>query len=99
MEHLVDNKILCEYQSGLQKTFERPLINCVISQQLTWSEHCVITYSTGAGTFSITDTKLYVPVVTLSFPNDANLLEQLKSGFKGTINWNKYDLELKTYGK
>ena len=41
-------------------------------------------------TLSITDTKLYVPVVTLSSENIAKLLEQLKSGFKRTINWNNY---------
>ena len=41
-------------------------------------------------TFQITDTKLYVPVVTLSKENDTKLLEQLKSGFKRTIKWNKY---------
>ena len=42
------------------------------------------------GTFQITDTKLYVPVVTLSREYDTKLLEQLKSGFKRTIKWNKY---------
>ena len=41
-------------------------------------------------TFQITDTKLYVPVVTLSKENDIKLLEKLKSGFKRTIKWNKY---------
>ena len=41
-------------------------------------------------TFKITDTKLYVPVVTLSKENDIKLLEKLKSGFKRTIKWNKY---------
>ena len=41
-------------------------------------------------TFQITDTKLYVPVVTLSKENDIKLLEQLKTGFKRTITWNKY---------
>ena len=40
--------------------------------------------------FEITDAKLYVPVVTLSKENDIKLLEQLKSGFKRTIKWNKY---------
>ena len=44
-------------------------------------------------TFKITDTKLYVPVVTLSTEND-NFLEQLKSGFKRTIKWNKYRSEM-----
>ena len=41
-------------------------------------------------TFKITDTKLYVPVVTLSTEDDNNFLEQLKSGFKRTVKWNKY---------
>ena len=40
-------------------------------------------------TFQITDTKLYVPVVTLSKENDIKLLDQLKLGFKRTIKWNK----------
>ena len=40
--------------------------------------------------FEIADTKLYVPVVTLSKEDDIKLLEQLKSGFKRTIKWNKY---------
>ena len=39
--------------------------------------------------FQIADTKLYVPVVTFSIENDTKLLEQLKSGFKRTIKWNK----------
>ena len=41
-------------------------------------------------TFQITDTKLYVPVVTLSTENDKRLLEQCRTGFKRTIKWNKY---------
>ena len=40
--------------------------------------------------FKITGTKFYVPNVTLSKENDIKLLEQLKSGFKRTIKWNKY---------
>ena len=42
----------------------------------------------------ITYTKLYVPVVTLSAKDDNNFLEQLKSGFKRTIKWNKYRSEM-----
>ena len=41
-------------------------------------------------TFQIIDTKLYVPVVTLSTENDERLLEELRKGFKRTIKWNKY---------
>ena len=44
--------------------------------------------------FQITDTKLYVPVVTLSKENDIKLLEQLKTGFKRTITWKKYRSEM-----
>ena len=47
-----------------------------------------------SATFKITDTKLYVPVVTLSTEDDNNFLEQLKSGFKRTIKWNKYRSEM-----
>ena len=64
------------------------LINCEVNLILTWSSACVITNSTGAGRFAITDTKLYVPVVTLSTQYNSKLLQQLKSGFKRIINWN-----------
>ena len=47
------------------------------------------------GKFAITETKLYIPVVTLSAQDNAKLLKQLKSGFKRTINWNKYECESK----
>ena len=67
-----------------------PLINCEVSLMLTWSSTCVITNSTGKGKSKITDTKLYVPVVTLSTQDNAKLLQQLKSGFKRVVNWNKY---------
>ena len=40
--------------------------------------------------FQITDTKFYVPFVSLSKENDIKLLEQLKWGFQRTIKWNKY---------
>ena len=67
-----------------------PLINCEVNLILTWSSTCVITNSNDIGTFAITDTKLYVPVVTLSTQENTKLLQQLKSGFKRVINWNKY---------
>ena len=47
-------------------------------------------------TFSITDAKLYVLVVTLSTQDNAKLFEQLKLGFKGTINWSKYHSKIST---
>ena len=79
-----------KYLSNFWRTLEMPLINCEVNLILTWSSTCVITNSTGAGRFAITDTKLYVPVVTLSTKENAKLLQQLNSGFKRVINWNKY---------
>ena len=66
---------------------------------LTWSSTCVITNSTGAGRFAISNTKLYVPVVTLSTQDNAKLFQQLKFGLKRTINWNKYQSDPKTYAQ
>ena len=69
-----------------------PLIDCEVELILTWSADCVIIYTDVEDqnpTSEITETNLYVPVVTLSTQNDAKLLPQLKSGFKRTISWNK----------
>ena len=74
-----------------------PLINCELNFELTWSGDCVITNSTGEGKFAITEAKIYVPVVTLSTQDNAKLLQKLKSGFKRTINWNKYESSVKTF--
>ena len=79
-----------KYLSNFWRTLEMPLINCEVNLILTWSSTCVITDSTGAGRFEITDTKRYVPVVTLSTQENTKLFQQLKSGFKRVINWNKY---------
>ena len=88
------------------RTLNIPLINCEIELILTWSQNCALADMTaraagnnndppaiGAPTgleFQITDTKLHIPVVTLSKENDKRILEQLKSGFKRTVKWNKY---------
>ena len=76
-----------------------PLINCEVNLILTWSKDCVITNSIGKGKFAITETKLYVPVVTLSTKDNEKLLQQLKSGFKKTISWNKYESSIKTFAQ
>ena len=59
----------------------------------------VITKSTGEGKFLVTKTRLYVPVVTLSTQDNAKLHQRLKSGFRRTINWNKYQSNPKTYAQ
>ena len=71
-----------------------PLINCEINLILIWPARCFIIDAPIANlepTFTITNTKLYVSVVTLSTQHKVKLLEQLKSGFKTTINCNKYE--------
>ena len=75
-----------KYLSNFCRTLEMPLINCEVNLILTSSKDCVITNSIGEGKFAITDTKLYVPVVTLSTKDSEKLLQQLKSGFKKTIS-------------
>ena len=70
-----------------------PLINCELELILDWSVSCVIIYINVANqvpTFTIKETNLYVPVVTLSTNDNSKLLPQLKNGFKRTITWNKY---------
>ena len=70
-----------------------PLINCEIELILDWSTNGGIINTNNANqipTFTITETDLYVPVVTLSTQDNSKLLPQLKNGFKRTITWNKY---------
>ena len=82
-----------KYLSNFWRALEMPLINCEVNFILTWSSSSVL-IATGIqnqnATFAVTDTKLYVPVVTLSTQENTKFLQQLKSGFKRVINWNKY---------
>ena len=71
-----------------------PFINCEMNLSLTWSEKCIISSATGTAKFAITGAILYVPVATLSTEHNIKLLKQLESGFKRTINWNKYQSKL-----
>ena len=76
-----------KYLSDFWRTLEIPLINCEVNLILTWSSTCVLAAvgdANQAATFAITNTKLYVPVVTLSTQENTKFLQQLKSG------WNKY---------
>ena len=88
-----------KYLSNFWKTLEMSLINCEVNLILTWSKDCVITNSTGEGKFAITETKLYVPVATLSTKDNEKLLQQLKSGFKKAISWNKYGSSIKIFAQ
>ena len=81
-----------KYLSNFWRTLEIPLIDCEINLQLKYSEKCILVTGTAVNQvpkFKITNTKFYVPAVTLSTQDNEKLLKQLESGFKRTINWNK----------
>ena len=82
-----------KYLSNFWRALETLLIKCEVNLILTWSANCD-NVSTDVenqnATFEITDTKLYLPVVTLSTQDNSKLLQQLKYGFKRKIIWNKY---------
>ena len=89
----VEIMVPLKYLSNFWRTLEMPLINCEVELILNWSADCVIIYTNvnnQVPTFTITETNLYVPVLTLSTQDNAKLLPQLKNGFKRTIKWNKY---------
>ena len=99
-----------KHLSNFWRSLNIPLTNCEVELILTWSKNCILADMTerDAGNnndppaivvpteleFKITNTKLFVPAVTLSKENDIKLLEQLKSGFKRNIKWNKYRSQL-----
>ena len=81
-----------KYLSHFWRTLKMSLINCEIRIQLKCSTECVLIAGTALNQvpiFTKTDTKLYVPVVTLSTQDNVILLKQLESSFKRTMNWNK----------
>ena len=87
-----------KYLSNFWRNFKMPLIYCEINLFLTWSTNCFINSGTIDGsepTFLITDTKLYIPIVTLSSDN-TKLLQQLRRGFRRTIKWNKNQSKVAT---
>ena len=89
----VEIMVPLKYLGNFWRTLEMLLINCKVNLILTWSSTCVLVATNiqnQNATFAITDTKLYVPVVTLSRQENTQSLQQLKSGFKILINWNKY---------
>ena len=89
-----------KHLSNFWRSLNIPLINSEEELILTWSKNCGLADLTENAVadpaivaptelkFEITDTILYVPVVTLSKENDIKVLEQL-TGFKRTIKWNK----------
>ena len=76
-----------------------PLINCKIELSLKWYENCILSSAGTAATFAITDTKFYVPVVTLNIEDNAKLSKLLSKGFKRSVYWNKYQAILKDHAE
>ena len=87
--------VLLKYVRNFFRSLEMPLVNCKIDLELTWHKDFMVFSIDAAAanqvvSFMITDTKLYVPVVTLSTKDNTNLTKQLNKGFKRTIYWNQY---------
>ena len=91
--------VLLKYLTNFWTTLEMSLNNVEINHDLNWSKKLGYSRTNDADqdtTCSISDTKLHVLLVTLSTQDNAKLLEQLKSGFKRKINWNKYQSKIST---
>ena len=83
-----------KYVGNFFRSLEMPLVNCKIDLELTWHKDRMISSANAAAgqvvSFMITNTKLYIPVVTLSTKDNTNLTKQLNEGFKRTIYWDQY---------
>ena len=79
-----------KYLSNFFRSLEMPLINCKIKLNLTWKKEYVLSTDDGNAVFIINDTKLYVPVVTLSKEDNKDFIEQQNKKFQKSIYWNEY---------
>ena len=70
-----------KYLSNFWRSLEMPLINCKVELSLKWYKNCILSSAGTAATFTITDTKLYVPIVTLKIEDNAKLSKLLSEGF------------------
>ena len=87
-----------KYLSNFFRSLEMPLINSKIKLNLTWKKECVLSTDKDVAApnldnnpvFIINDTKLYVPVVTLSKEDNTDFIEQQNKGFQRSIYRNEY---------
>ena len=87
--------VLQKYLTNFWRSLQMPLINCNIHLELNWNKDCV--KSTIADTtLKITNTKLYVPIVTLSSKDNVKLVKLLEEGFKRPVYWNEYQTKIET---
>ena len=61
-----------KYLSNFWRPLEIPLINCKVELSLNWYVNCILSISGTAETFTITDAKFYVPVVTVKIEDNTN---------------------------
>ena len=73
-----------------------PLINCKINLESNWTKDCVMSSVAGVAAFKITNTKLDVPIATLSTKDNENLTKQLNEGFKRHVYGNEYKSKIET---
>ena len=71
-----------KYSCNFWRSLEIPLINCKVELSLKWYGNCILSSAGDNATFTITDAKIYVPIVTLS--------KLSSDGFKRSVYWNKY---------
>ena len=86
-----------KYLSNFWRSLEMPLISYKVKLSLKWYENCILFSAGTAATFAITDTKFYVPIVTLKTEDKAKLLKLLNEGLKRSIYWNKYKIIFQDY--
>ena len=79
-----------KYLSNFFRSLEMPLINCKTKLNLTWKKECVLSTDDGNAVFIINDTKMYLPVVTLSKEDNKDFIELQNKGFQRSICWNEY---------
>ena len=86
-----------KYLSNFWRSLEVLLINCKIELSLKWYEKCILSNAGTAATFTITDAKLYVPIITLKTKDNTKLSKLLSEGFNRSTYWNKYKISFKNY--
>ena len=79
-----------KYLSNFFRSLAMALINCKIKLNLTRKKECVLSTAADDAVFIISDTRLFVPVVTLSKEDNKDFIEQQNKGFQRSIYWNEY---------